>query len=83
MTIDAEYTVKRDSAEGDRIPGQGATGFQPRSLGAGRNVTEDYPWPEPGQSVAEIQLCEDHPDHTKYMDEARRNRERLTTEGRL
>jgi len=46
VTVDAEYTVKRDSADGAREPGQGPIGYQPRFLGGDRNVTGDYPWPD-------------------------------------
>jgi predicted DNA-binding transcriptional regulator AlpA len=52
VTVDAEYTVKRNSAEGDRKPGQGPTGFEPRFLGGGRNVMDDYPWPNTSPASA-------------------------------
>ena len=44
VTVDAEFTVKKDSAEGEREPCQGPVGYEPRFLGAGRNVTDSYPW---------------------------------------
>lgn len=52
VTVDAEYTVRKDRPEEAREPGQGTTrepgqgaiGYEPRFLGAGRNVTDDYPW---------------------------------------
>jgi hypothetical protein len=50
VTVDAEYTVKHESAEGARKPGQGPTGYEPRWLGGGRNVTEDYPAAPPNRA---------------------------------
>jgi hypothetical protein len=44
VTIDAERTVKRGCAEGQREPGQGPVGYEPRFLTDGRNVTENHPW---------------------------------------
>jgi hypothetical protein len=44
MGVDAERTVRRGTAEGQREPGQGPVGYEPRFLTDGRNVTENHPW---------------------------------------